>query len=223
MKRSPVEMGIRLILLMIGLTVAHLGVVFFLRSNLGADPFNVAVQGLFRGLHSATGWSFLTHGRIHVAVCFLIIAALLFIDRSYVKIGTFVCMFAGGPIIDGWNALLATLLDDQESLLMRVDMLVVGCVLLAYGMSFVIESDAGTGPNDLVSVVAADKLHASFALVRVVTDAIFILLGFLLGGVAGVGTVVCMLMVGPIAGFFRPINARVIDSLLTKNNSSSQG
>ena len=45
---SWAERGIRVLLLLAGLTVAHLGVTLFLESNLGADPFNVLVQGIFR-------------------------------------------------------------------------------------------------------------------------------------------------------------------------------
>ena len=47
---SWAERGIRVLLLLAGLTVAHLGVTLFLESNLGADPFNVLVQGIFRVL-----------------------------------------------------------------------------------------------------------------------------------------------------------------------------
>lgn len=36
----------RVILLLIGLTIAHLGVTLFLLANLGSDPFNVMIQGL---------------------------------------------------------------------------------------------------------------------------------------------------------------------------------
>ena len=49
---------------------------------------------------------------------------------------------------------------------------------------------------------------------RVIVDASFVLLGFLLGGVAGAGTLVCMFLVGPVAGFFLPLNGRWIDALV---------
>ena len=51
MKRSLKEILIRIIILFIGLTIAHLGVTLFLLANLGADPFNVLVQGIFRTLN----------------------------------------------------------------------------------------------------------------------------------------------------------------------------
>ena len=40
------EFVCRLVILFIGLTIAHLGVTLFLLSDLGADPFNVLIQGL---------------------------------------------------------------------------------------------------------------------------------------------------------------------------------
>lgn len=84
-----------LIILVIGLVIAHLGVTMFLLANLGADPFNVMIQGLSKHLP-------LTHGVTHVCVCFIIIIVLLFVERSVIKIGTLVCMVLGGPIIDGF-------------------------------------------------------------------------------------------------------------------------
>ena len=99
MKRSPREWLIRILILMIGLSIAHLGVTLFLLSELGSDPFNVLIQGLFRTLSSLTERSFLTHGRVHIAVSLLIILILLLTDRSYIKIGTVLCMVCGGPII----------------------------------------------------------------------------------------------------------------------------
>ena len=80
MKRSLREWLIRIVILMIGLSVAHLGVTLFLLTDLGSDPFNVLIQGLFRTLSSLTGWAFLSHGRVHVAVSLLIILILLLTD-----------------------------------------------------------------------------------------------------------------------------------------------
>ena len=50
MKRSLKEWLVRILILLLGLTVAHLGVTLFLLSDLGSDPFNVLIQGLFRTL-----------------------------------------------------------------------------------------------------------------------------------------------------------------------------
>ena len=214
MKRSLREWLIRILILMIGLTIAHLGVTLFLLSELGSDPFNVLIQGLFRTLSSLTERGFLTHGRVHIAVSLLIIQILLLTDRSYIKIGTVLCMVCGGPIIDFYTLLLTPLFEKIGSLPLRILVLAVGCVILAYGMTIVIKSDAGTGPNDLVAIVISDKLHRKFSVVRIVVDVCFVTVGWLLGGTFGIGTIICAALVGPVAGFFLPHNKRIIERIL---------
>ncbi len=213
MKRSAGEWGIRIAILLIGLVIAHLGVTLFLLSDLGSDPFNVFVQGAFRSLERALGWSALSHGRVHIAISLLIVLVLLVVDRSYLKIGTALCMLFGGPIIDGFSWILEPLLQNA-GLPLRICMLVLGCVILAYGMTVVIRSDAGTGPNDLVALVISEKAKFRFSITRVAVDALFALIGWLLGGTVGFGTLVCMFLVGPVAGVFLPINGRLIDRIV---------
>ena len=193
----------RVVLLLIGLTIAHLGVTLFLLANLGSDPFNVLIQGL-HGLLPAV-----THGTVHIAVSLLIILALLVIDRSYVRIGTFLCMILGGPIIDVFNLLLGGIVNPGSPMAVRVVAVILGCGILAFGMTIVIKSQAGTGPNDLVAVVLSDKTKWKFGPVRVAVDLIFALVGFLLGGTVGAGTLICMAVVGPVAQVFMPFSERI--------------
>ena len=84
---TPIQKLKQILLLVFGLAVAHLGVTFFIQASLGTDPFNVLVQGIFRRIPcpEALHW---THGRTHMMICFLIILVLLFIDRTYIRIGT---------------------------------------------------------------------------------------------------------------------------------------
>ena len=216
MKRTLKETVLRAIILFIGLLIAHLGVTLFLLADLGSDPFNVLVQGLFHSLENLTGFPFLTHGRVHIAVCFLIILVLLVVDRTYVKLGTIICMICGGPIIDMYSFILAPILADMSSLVERLLMLVAGCVILAYGMTIVIKSDAGTGPNDLVAVVSSDKLHSKFGITRIVVDVCFVAVGYLLGGLVGIGTIICAFCVGPVASYFLPVNERIVEKTLKR-------
>ena len=215
MKRSAKEILLRVVILMVGLTIAHLGVTLFLLSDLGADPFNVLVQGVCRTVEGAFHWG-LSHGSIHRIICFLIILILLIVDRHYVKIGTLLCMFCGGPIIDFFTLLLGNVFNAGSPLWLRYVMLAAGCVILAFGMTMVIKSDAGTGPNDLVALVISEKMKWRFGIVRICTDAVFVIVGFLLGGVFGAGTVICAFLVGPVADVFLPRNEKWINALLQK-------
>ena len=205
------EYAARLIILFIGLTIAHLGVTLFLLSDMGADPFNVMIQGFHSAVVRA-GAEKLTHGMVHIAVSFIIIIVLLIMDKSYIKAGTVVCMTCGGLIIDLFTKLLAGLYISERTLPVKIAVLVLGCVILAFGMTIVIRSEAGTGPNDLVSVVISDKSGKRFGIVRMIVDCAFVASGFALGGKAGVGTVICAFLVGPVADRFMPFSKKIVHS-----------
>lgn len=214
MERSTKEFMARMLILFAGLCIAHLGVTLFLLADLGSDPFNVLVQGVFRTLSHITGWNFLTHGYTHVGINLLIILILLFVDRTYIKPGTVFCMAFGGPIIDFFTALLGKYIHVGLPVPVRLAVLAAGCIILAYGMTVVMKSDAGTGPNDLVAVAISEKRHFPFGITRTATDASFVVLGFILGGRFGIGTIVCVALVGMVAERFLPVNEKLIKRLL---------
>lgn len=218
MKQATMKLWlIRIVLLLVGLTIAHLGVTLFLQADMGSDPFNVLIQGLYRFFP----WpSFITHGTVHVIISFLIILALLLIDRSYIRIGTLLCMILGGPIIDMFTVVLAPVIHNQSPMILRLLSLIAGCVILAFGMTIVIKSDAGTGPNDLVAVVASDKSGKKFGTVRIIVDVCFAAVGFVLGGTLGLGTIVCACLVGPTAQIFMPFSEKLCNRFLHKTTVS---
>ncbi|MDM8301948.1 YczE/YyaS/YitT family protein [Collinsella tanakaei] len=196
-----------LIILLIGLTVAHLGVTLFLQSALGTDTFTVFIQGLSRVFH-------LTVGTVHVIVLCILMVLMLLTTKGYVKPGTVVCAFCGGPIIDLLTWMLQGAINETSPMALRVISMLVGCVVLALGMSIVINSNAGTGPNDLVAIILSDKLEKiEFRWVRVGCDLFFVAAGFVLGGTVGVGTVVAAFCTGPLVQFWLPKTAAPIRAL----------
>lgn len=213
MKRNVRAWSLRVVLLLLGLTIAHLGVTLFLQADLGSDPFNVLIQGLHRFLPWPEA---VTHGNVHVCVSFLIILVLLVVDRSYIRIGTLLCMILGGPIIDIFTVVLAPAIHSGSAMPLRLLALVLGCVILAFGMTIVIKSQAGTGPNDLVAVVLSDKTKWKFGIVRIAVDVCFALAGFAMGGTLGLGTVICAGLVGPTAQLFFPFSGKLCESVLKK-------
>ena len=212
MKRSVKEWGIRILLLCIGLVIAHFGVTLFMLVNLGSDPFNVFIHGLTR-------FTPFSHGVTHMCISFLIIIVLLFLDRSYVKPGTLICMFLGGPIIDLFTWMLGGIVNGEMYFPVRLLVMTAACLILAFGMTIVIQSDAGTGPNDLVAVVISDKRKKKFGTVRIVVDVCFAGLGWLLGGTIGLGTVVCACLVGPTAQIFLPGSEKICGRFLKEKEN----
>ncbi len=151
-----------------------------------------------------------------MCICFLIILVLLVVDKSYVRIGTIICMFFGGPIIDFFSWILNPIFANMDSMVIRILVNALGCAILAYGMTIVIKSEAGTGPNDLVAIVISDKTGKKFSIMRVIVDLFFAGTGFLMGGTLGIGTLICAFVVGPVAGVFLPLNQKIIERIIAK-------
>lgn len=196
--RSVKDWAKALFVLLIGLTVAHLGVTLFLLSALGTDTFTVFIQGLSRVVG-------LSVGTVHVIVLCILMVVMLLTTKGYVKPGTVVCAFCGGPIIDLFTWMLGDYINADAQMIVRVLSMILGCVILSVGMSIVINSNAGTGPNDLVAVILSDKIESvQFQWVRIGCDVFFVALGFLLGGTVGVGTIVAVVLTGPLVQFWLP-------------------
>lgn len=200
-KRSAVQWVQGLFVLFIGLTIAHLGVTLFLVSELGTDTFTIFIQGLSK----VTGF---TIGTCHVAVCILLMAVMLVTTKGYVKPGTVLCAFCGGWIIDFFLWVFGGRISAGSPMWLRIIVMVLGCLILSFGMSVVIKSNSGTGPNDLVAVILTDKINKyksfEFRWVRIACDGFFVVAGTLLGGKLGAGTVAAVLLTGPAVQFFLP-------------------
>lgn len=206
-QRSVKDWIIGLIVLFLGLTIAHLGVSLFLISALGSDPFTVLVQGI----SILVGLSI---GTCHVIALILLMIVMLLTTKGYVKPGTVVCAFCGGWIIDLFLWLFGDMVTEESSMIIRLAVLVAGCVILSLGMSIVIKSNSGTGPNDLIAIILTDKVKKfPFSRVRMTCDVIFTVAGFLMGGVFGIGTIVAVVLIGPTVQFFLPRSERMIGKL----------
>ena len=206
--RSALDWVKALAVLLAGLIIAHLGVTLFLLSELGTDTFTVFVQGLSRMCG-------LTVGTMHVIVLCILMAVMLLTTKGYIKPGTVVCAFCGGPIIDLFTWLLGDYINTDAGMAVRIISLILGCVILSAGMSIVINSRAGTGPNDLVAVILSDKIESvQFRWVRVGCDLFFVVLGFILGGTVGAGTVAAVFLTGPLVQFWLPKTKRAVQAVL---------
>lgn len=206
-RRTPVEWTKGLAFLLVGLTVAHFGVTLFLIADLGLDTFTSFVAGL-------AGTIGISVGTCHVAVCILLMSVMAVTTKGYIKPGTVLCAFCGGWIIDLFRRLLGNTVTAETALPIRVVVMAVGCVFLSLGMSMVINSTSGTGPNDLISIILHDKLTARripirFFITRMTVDAVLVLLGWAFGMPPGIGTIVAVFLTGPVVQFFLPITRKL--------------
>lgn len=152
---------------------------------MGLAPWDVFHEG-FAGV---LGWQF---GRALVLTSFLVL--LLWIPlRQRPGIGTFLNAVEIGVVAD----LAIMVLPEPDSLWVRIPFMLVGVLLVGIGSGYYIGAGLGPGPRDgLMTGLAARGMRVSRA--RTSVELSVLLLGWMLGGSVGVGTLVFALSIGPI-------------------------
>jgi uncharacterized membrane protein YczE len=165
-----------------------------LRAELGLSPWDVLADGLRRQTPLTFGTAVIVIGAILVISCWL----------GGIKPGpgtlanmTLIGVFADLMLNTGWGAHLG---DDDVAL--RVALLVCGIVVIAVGSALYIGAGLGTGPRDSLMMLVARKTKLSIGASRAIVEGSALVIGIVLGGSAGVGTVVFAVTIGPAVQLF---------------------
>jgi uncharacterized membrane protein YczE len=162
------------------------------RGDLGLAPWDVLHSGL-------TQWVPLTIGQIIIVVSFLVL--LLWVPlREKPGIGTFSNAVVLGLTADATLAVLTT----PDGLAARTALMVGGVLLNGVATAMYIGSQLGRGPRDGLMTGLVRRTGWSIRLVRTSIEVSVVCLGLLLGGVAGLGTIVYALAIGPLTQLLLP-------------------
>ncbi len=175
----------RVVLLFAGLALYGISDGLLVLAGLGLDPWDVLHQGLSRstGLQVGT-WSILVGAVVLLAWIPL---------RQRPGIGTACNVVVVGV---GINATLA-LVPAPHAVALQAAVLGGAVLLNGIATGAYIGAGLGPGPRDgLTTGIAARGI--SLRLVRTVIEVVVLIVGWLLGGTVGVGTVVYALAIGPI-------------------------
>ncbi len=187
-------MVVRVIKFFAGLALIQLGVAGFLIVGIGSDSFTVFTQGFSRVLHISVG----------VGNCLLTLVLLgivFWLDRSQFRIGMVLAVVFAGLFLNGMTFLLEKVLPQNPSLPVIALEFAVSCVIVAFGFPILKSANLGVAPNDAFYLAIAKKLKKPYGLVRVCVDALYLVLGFICGGVIGIGTLICVVAIGPMVQF----------------------
>ncbi|MFI8853005.1 YitT family protein [Streptomyces sp. NPDC053499] len=176
--------------LYVGLLLYGASAALMVRAGLGLDPWDVFHQGI----SERTGLSIGTVAIIAGAAVLL----LWWPMRERPGLGTVSNVFLVGLSMDAtlW------LLPEVEALAHRVPLLLGGVVLNGAATGLYISARFGPGPRDGLMTGLHKITGRSIRLVRTGIEVVVLVTGILLGGSAGVGTVVYALAIGPLAQFF---------------------
>ena len=184
----------RLLMTLAGVSVGGVSVAFFKQAAFGVDPF----QSFCNGLHNVIPISF---GTLYMLINLVMLLAALIFYRRYIGITTFINLFLLGYLIDFSEQALFALVGAPDMTL-RVIYAVIGTVVLCFASSLYITADLGVSTYDAIALFLSEKKIAPFRLIRIVTDLVCVGIGWALGYVPGVCTVLTALCMGPLISFF---------------------
>ena len=186
------RLGRRLPQLVAGLALYGASLAMMVRGALGLAPWDVLHSGFIRHVPMTIG---------QAVVLFSFLVLLLWIPlREKPGIGTVANAIVVGLAADATLVVLA----EPDSLVLRVALMLGGLVLNGLATALYIGSQLGRGPRDGLMTGLARRTGSSLRLVRTALEVTVVVIGLLLGGALGVGTVLYALAIGPLAQHMLP-------------------
>jgi uncharacterized membrane protein YczE len=190
---SKQQLLVRIPRLIFGLVLFGWGAAMMVSAGLGLSPWEVMAQGISFNTGIPIGT---------VGILIGIVVLLLWIPlKEKFGIGTVLNVFIIGIVIDLtlWMAP-----EIVENLAVRWMLLIGGILLVAVGSGFYIGAGLGPGPRDgLMTGIA--RRGVNIGLARFGIEITVLVIGWMLGGTVGIGTVLFAFGMGPLIAVFLPL------------------
>jgi hypothetical protein len=157
-----------------------------IRGNIGTSTWAVLEVALAKILH-------ITPGTMTVVMGFTVLSGAL-IMREKLGWGTLANILSIGPWEDMWLSIIPSI---EDNLPLQIGMLLFAIFLMGLASAIYIGVDAGAGPRDSMMLAIKRTTGISIRAARAIIEVTVVTIGWLLGGPAGIGTLVFAILVGP--------------------------
>ncbi len=173
-RRDYMVLTIRWLFYMTGLIVFSYGICISLQmQHLGVHPWDVLNVALFEKLGLSIGsWA------IIISVLLIIVSWIL--DKSYIKLGTFINGVGVGAFVDLF--LWIDFLPEASHTWTDMFVMIVGIITMGIGGGLYNSAEVGAGPRDGFMLSISDKLGAPIGRIRIIVESLVLVLGLILGG-----------------------------------------
>jgi uncharacterized membrane protein YczE len=186
------RIGRRLVQLYAGLLLYGLGIALMVRAHLGLAPWDVLHSGLTEHVP-------IDIGQALVIVSFVVMLGWIPL-REVPGVGTISNALVLGTSTD----VFLSLLPPVHSVVVRALLLAAGIGLQGLATAAYIGAQLGRGPRDGLMTGLARRTGWSLRLVRTAMELTVVAFGLLLGGVAGLGTLLYAVSIGPLSQALLP-------------------
>ena len=174
-----------LIYLILGLTLFAIGETLLITANQGVSPWTVLAQGI----------SFQTNLSIGITtfIVSLVVLILWYPLKQKPGLGTMLNIVLISIIID----LSTPILPYPKSFLFQIIQSIIAVLIVGLGSGFYLTANLGPGPRDGLMTGLQNLTNQPIALIRTIIEVSAVCLGFYLGGIVGIGTLLFAFGIGP--------------------------
>ena len=183
----------RVIQLLVGLFLYGAGCALTIEAGLGVDPWTVFAEGL--SIHTGIGIGWITN-----IVGFLVL--LLWIPlRQKPGVGTIANILLVGTSIQ----VVLWIVPPVSGLALQIAVLLAGILLVAIASGLYIGARFGPGPRDGLMTGMNARLGWPIWVCRGVVEVTVLVIGWMLGGTVGIGTILFAALIGPLVHIALPL------------------
>lgn len=177
--------------------------ILFNNANFGSDAIFCLNQGVSVALK-------LPLGVVNIMLNCLFFIIMIFFNRKAIGVGTILMMILLGVFIDLMMMVnfipdLGKLKDTLEPILyvvLQVAYVLTALVIGGFAISLYIYANRGVSPFEGVLIRVSEVTRIPFWACKIINDVIFYIIGFVLGGTIGIGSIIAAILYGPSISLF---------------------
>ena len=174
-----------LIYLVLGLSLFAIGETLLITANQGVSPWTVLAQGISFQTNLSIGFT--------TFIVSLIVLILWYPLKQKPGLGTILNIVLISIIID----LTIPILPYPKSFIFQIIQSIIAVFIVGLGSGFYLTANLGPGPRDGLMTGLQSLTNQPIALIRTIIEVSAVGLGFYLGGIVGIGTLLFAFGIGP--------------------------
>ena len=192
----------KIVMVFVVMNSIGIAVALFLESCLGSDSVGLLCDGIRHTF-------LISFGNASLFYNLLIILIACLVARKNMGLGTVVYALVSGYFIDFYSWILTDIHLAEQDMLIRILAFAIGQCCLSLGLALLIQLNLGMNALDAVLYKIQNHTNFSYTIMRTGCDISYVVIGTVLGGTFGAGTICSVLVTGTMVTMITNIIGRI--------------
>lgn len=192
----------KIVMVFVVMNSIGIAVALFLESGLGSDSVGLLCDGIRHTF-------LISFGNASLFYNLLIILIACLVARKNMCLGTVVYALVSGYFIDFYSWILTDIHLAEQDMLIRILAFAIGQCCLSLGLALLIQLNLGMNALDAVLYKIQNHTNFSYTIMRTGCDISYVVIGTVLGGTFGAGTICSVLVTGTMVTMITNIIGRI--------------